>query len=1068
MIRNFLNKQKKISFVFAAALAIFAITGCKGTLSEAKTENNSDVSKISFLLTSGGAARTAIPDYDWNDYVYDLQMISQYDPDSAEPQEPSIAVAKKAFSNFESGTMALPKGICYKFILTGYLPDENRADEKVITGETVVTLTDDNQTIPFKMYPVTGGFGKVVMYIYFPADGVITSAKIDISDSKNAKPTTVRQIYDYSEQDDTKIVKLETDYDVPSGKIQYVNINLFDVNGALVFDYAESAYVLNGATSFSQFELTSADYYRKKASVTIKKDGVDWNGAPEKIILKDKTDPTKKYELTGTNGVYEGQLPENDVDYEVYIEGTNGNKDIYTGIIVNPTKAGGTATGEVISVKLPAEDDLSFNPSGSLDSGIISSATDGSGNTEIIVPKDQDFKVEVSVKDGYEIPSPAQITVGDKVYPLDENNKAEITYNSSDVTNGNLSSGVTGFEPELIRYSYEYAGFEWSEGSVTETEDYRFDKTGYSYTVNDEVELIKDYSHIEHDNGYQIIGWKIVKIDNVDYAGSTITSIPKGTTGKLVLNPVIIPGNQARYLTEIWVENIEDDGYTMVWSFEEFAEAGSTVTSDVHGEWLSDYTVTQDTKEIKADGSTKLETRFKRKLYTITLDPNGGKWSDSSITNKEESVKFEAPLPATLKEIPTKENYEFIGWKIDNVDYANNDVVKLPETALKSETYTAQYKQVGAQYKIVTKKETLTTGVYDETTETKNGKIGNVVTANVTTIAGFNDPIVTDATVTEDGEAVVEVVYNRKNITLTFDPTSTAKWSDSSTGNKTVTGKFEANITKPEDPVREYYEFTGWSPSVPEKFPAANTTYTATWKQVSANYNIQVLVENTSGTDDVDADKSRTEVYEIGKTPTEAEVLTGLEEKSGFTRTVSLNEVTADGNAVQTVRYVRNTIKYTFILNGGMINNSTENVVISGKYGTALEKLAKPTRANFKFVDWTGYTDSDKVFGLVDKEFTAVWQSEITGQGTNPMLQDMELVVSGTSTITATIQLPYVSEWEIVWMVDGKVLSEKGTSITIANAKDKVYTIYVEATDKVSNGSIILSQMIEYSTKNAQ
>lgn len=1058
------NQNRFIAFVFAAALAIFAITGCKDLNSEAK-QNTSDVSNISFVLTAGNASRTVLPEFDWDDYVYDLQLIAGYDVANPNAKAPEIAVEKKAFQNFETGQLALPKNICYKFILTGYLPENN--SEQVIKGEAVVTLTQDKQTIPFKMYPVTGGVGKVVMYIYFPDDGVITTVKADISETMGTDPVTTIPVY-AGDEENTRVAHFITDFTVSSGKIQYVNINLFDGNGALVFDYAESAYVMNGATSFSQINITAADYYRKKVTVTITKGDEVWTGAPEKIIVKDEND--NEYVLTGTNGNYTGQLPEGDVDYKVYIPGTAGKNDIDTGIIINPAKNNGTASGQVVAVKLPSETGLNFKPSNDADSGIISGTTDYFGNTEVIVPKDQDFKVEVSVKDGYEIPDPAKVTINGTDYDLDEHGKTEVIYNT-DGSEDTLSSNVENWEPVKIVYTYKYE-FDWQENAMEEF-TFLLESPDYKYTVEDTVSLFmgndenKYFENIVHADGTSIKGWYIKSIDGVLTGSDTIiTAIPKGTTGNLVIEPAIRSSNEVSYTVVIIVENIEDDNFAEVWRFTSYGEMNTEVEATVHTEWLDNYDAEAEKDILKPDGSTVLKTKFTRKRKNIVLNANGGSWSDGTTENKSYQIKFEAPSP---KDIPSKFNYEFIGWE----DSKGNFISKLPDTIepdnyTEIETYTAQYSQVGATYTIVTKKETLTTGVYEETSETKNGRIGSAVTASVSTIPGFKDPVVVGTTVTADGLAVVTVTYDRKDITLTFDPTSTATWSDSSTGNKTVTGKFGATVSVPANPVRPGYKFAGWTPAVDVTFPTVSKTHTATWEQVTADYSIQVYEENTKGGFDIIVDKSRTDTYEIGKTPTEAEVLQGLSPKEGFEISVTRTAVTADGNSVQTVKYIRKTIVYTFILNGGKINNNTANIVYTGKYGTPVEKPENPVKENFKFAKWDGYTASDTVFGLVDKEFSAIWLSEISGQGINPMVKDIVLKVSGSSNITATVQLPYESVWDITWIVDGIVLSSKNSSITISNAKDKVYHIYVEAKDTKSGNTMNFSQETDYSIRDAQ
>ena len=63
-------------------------------------------------------------------------------------------------------------------------------------------------------------------------------------------------------------------------------------------------------------------------------------------------------------------------------------------------------------------------------------------------------------------------------------------------------------------------------------------------------------------------------------------------------------------------------------------------------------------------------------------------------------------------------------------------------------------------------------------------------------------------------------------VTLTFDA---GEGSFKEEKTLTLTGKVGDNLALPETPVREGYNFTGWNPALPEKYPEINTKYTAVW-----------------------------------------------------------------------------------------------------------------------------------------------------------------------------------------------------------------------------------------------
>ena len=64
------------------------------------------------------------------------------------------------------------------------------------------------------------------------------------------------------------------------------------------------------------------------------------------------------------------------------------------------------------------------------------------------------------------------------------------------------------------------------------------------------------------------------------------------------------------------------------------------------------------------------------------------------------------------------------------------------------------------------------------------------------------------------------------SVTLTFDA---GEGSFKEEKTLTLTGKAGENLAPPEDPAREGYDFAGWNPPLPEKYPEKDTEYTAVW-----------------------------------------------------------------------------------------------------------------------------------------------------------------------------------------------------------------------------------------------
>lgn len=126
-------------------------------------------------------------------------------------------------------------------------------------------------------------------------------------------------------------------------------------------------------------------------------------------------------------------------------------------------------------------------------------------------------------------------------------------------------------------------------------------------------------------------------------------------------------------------------------------------------------------------------------------------------------------------------------------------------------------------------------------TDNLTGTTDASVTPAVKSYEGFTAP--STQTVTIKGDGTTEVIYNytRNSYTLTWAGLIGA----------TVTGgtaagsvKYGAALTAP-TVTKTGYNFTGWTPSVPETMPAANSTYTAQWTEVL--YNVTINSSNEEG-----------------------------------------------------------------------------------------------------------------------------------------------------------------------------------------------------------------------------
>ncbi|WP_162599220.1 InlB B-repeat-containing protein [Shewanella algidipiscicola] len=156
---------------------------------------------------------------------------------------------------------------------------------------------------------------------------------------------------------------------------------------------------------------------------------------------------------------------------------------------------------------------------------------------------------------------------------------------------------------------------------------------------------------------------------------------------------------------------------------------------------------------------------------------------------------------------PTLAGYSFAGW-----------TPALPATVpAKNATYTAQW----------------TINSYSLTFDSAGGSAVAPISAN------FGADIAAPMSPTREGYTFADWSPEVPEKVPAANTTYTAQWAinryslsfDSAGGSEVapISADFGAAITAPADPIREGYTFADWSPEVPEKVPAANTTYTAQW-----------------------------------------------------------------------------------------------------------------------------------------------------------------------------------------------------------------------------------------------
>ncbi len=212
-------------------------------------------------------------------------------------------------------------------------------------------------------------------------------------------------------------------------------------------------------------------------------------------------------------------------------------------------------------------------------------------------------------------------------------------------------------------------------------------------------------------------------------------------------------------------------------------------------------------------------------------------------------------------------------------------------------------------------------------------------------------------------------------VTITIDP---------SNGDPVIeeTVSAGADFVKPEAPTKEGNYLAGWvdgegnfMTDLPDKYPEADTTYTAVFEPYTFIVEYFVLNSETLNFDSVAAVNTAygAEILAVPPTYTVPE---GFTLSAAYTD-VSLSKELAAGatmpaeNVQLYYRAVANKYPATFNLDGGNIDGNTEDVVIETVYGQQIKTPADPVKEGYTFTGW------DPMVGMMDSEgadFVATWE----------------------------------------------------------------------------------------------
>lgn len=154
-----------------------------------------------------------------------------------------------------------------------------------------------------------------------------------------------------------------------------------------------------------------------------------------------------------------------------------------------------------------------------------------------------------------------------------------------------------------------------------------------------------------------------------------------------------------------------------------------------------------------------------------------------------------------------------------------------------------------AKYTVIYKYQNIDGSTYEENTEIRYGEPGTEATVNPPVKTGFENPVFSNAVIADNGTTEITVTYDRKKVTITLNANrGVVSYGTSSSSTITSSGLYGAafnkgsiTVTPPAD-----LTFAGWSPALPDTFPAEDTTYTAFYK--GQEFDIDYYDYNFGGT----------------------------------------------------------------------------------------------------------------------------------------------------------------------------------------------------------------------------
>ena len=641
-------------------------------------------------------------------------------------------------------------------------------------SEPIVIVEGENQ-LPIQMKKISSSASDIAEYTvqhykqniddddYTLADTEAMEGKYNFTSAAEAKVyagfTALSFENKLVNQDGSTVIKIM--YDRNLHKVTYDS----GVSGASISVPAEKSYRY-GATIDVDFALgTRAGYdfagWKNTASGAVyKSDGL-------KSFTIEDADVTLTAQWNASSDTrYTVKHLKQNVDDDNYTEVT-ADREEKTGISLAQTNASPKSytgfTAQPVTQKTIAEDsstvvEIKYNRN-----TYTVSYEDAVANDDISVPSDtNNYRYGATVTVDFTVGTSTGHTF--KGWKDPESGKV---YNSGDLTSFEIGAAdvtlYAQWEANTYSIIYNMNGGAWASGYTAPS----------AYTYGEPLNL-PDADDIVL-AGYGLTGWFTSPTFNTD---TKLTEIAAGTTETVEVYAQWTAG-ATTYKVHHLQQNVDGNGYTEVTADLQTLTGYSEHNTAAEAKSYPGFTAQAITQQlISGDGSTEITIKYDRDSHTVTYE-DGVTDETISVPSAANAV-YGATYNIDFTTTVSRAGYVFAGWKniTSGTTYKTGETTSFP-IGTEDVTLTAQWEAAtDTPYKIIHRKqkvdglsygEASDTGLYE--VENKTGTTGEEINASSykKLYTGFEAADIGAGTISADGSTEIEIKYDRKTYTVTYD-----------------------------------------------------------------------------------------------------------------------------------------------------------------------------------------------------------------------------------------------------------------------------------------------------------